>query len=85
MDANSQTLQVPPWLSFTMASKVCTQATDCDAEALSLEKVCLRSRCLEFHKRLHRASFKGPGMGGRGLNCFLDQRDNMLLLEKLKQ
>ena len=26
MDANSQTLQVPPWLSFTMASKVCTQA-----------------------------------------------------------
>ena len=26
MDANSQTLQVPPWLSFTMTSKVCTQA-----------------------------------------------------------
>ena len=27
MDANSQTLQVLPWLSFTMESKVCTQAS----------------------------------------------------------
>ena len=39
MDANSQTLQVPPWLSFTMASKVCTQANRL------LDDVILRSFC----------------------------------------
>ena len=26
MDADSQTLQLPPWLSFEVENKVCTQA-----------------------------------------------------------
>ena len=38
MDANSQTLQVPPWLSFTMASKVCTQANADDTHVTVTSK-----------------------------------------------